>query len=52
MESFNGQRGDELLKRKSFDILLQAKVLIERWRRGYTTARPHRAGLHERESLA
>ena len=24
-----------------FDTLLEAKVLIERWRKGYNTVRPH-----------
>ncbi len=32
---------DELLAREQFDTLLEAKVLIERWRRHYNTARPH-----------
>ncbi|MBM4021393.1 MAG: transposase [Planctomycetes bacterium] len=47
MESFNGKLRDELLKRESFDTLLEAKVLIERWRQGSNTVRPHRAGLSE-----
>ncbi len=40
-ESFNGRLRDELLAREQFDTLLEAKVLIERWRRHYNTARPH-----------
>ena len=32
---------DELLNAEIFDALLEAKVLIERWRRHYNTARPH-----------
>ena len=40
-ESFNGKLRDELLKRESFDTLLEAKVLIERWSRAYNTVRPH-----------
>ena len=40
-ESFNGKLRDELLNMEIFDTLLEAKVLIERWRRHYNTARPH-----------
>ena len=40
-ESFNGKLRDELLARGVFDTLLEAKVLIERWRKGYNTVRPH-----------
>ena len=40
-ESFNGRLRDELLAREQFDTLLEAKVLIERWRRLYNTVRPH-----------
>lgn len=41
IESFNGKLRDELLAREWFDTLLEAKVLIERWRRHYNTVRPH-----------
>jgi len=41
IESFNGKLRDELLNREVFDTLLEAKVLIERWRRTYNTVRPH-----------
>jgi transposase InsO family protein len=41
VESFNGKLRDELLNREAFDTLLEAKVLIERWRRAYNTVRPH-----------
>ena len=41
IESFNGKVRDELLDREIFDTLLEAKVLIERWRRDYNTVRPH-----------
>jgi len=41
VESFNGKLRDELLAREQFDTLLEAKVLIERWRREYNTRRPH-----------
>jgi len=43
VESFNGKLRDELLKRESFDTLLEAKVIIERWRQAYNTVRPHSA---------
>ena len=41
IESFNGKLRDELLKREVFDTLLEAQVLIERWRQEYNTVRPH-----------
>ena len=41
IERFNGKLRDELLAREMFDTLLEAKVLIERWRKGYNTVRPH-----------
>jgi putative transposase len=41
IESFNGKLRDELLNVELFDTLLEAKVLIERWRREYNTVRPH-----------
>jgi putative transposase len=43
IESFNGKFRDELLNGEIFDTLLEAKVLIERWRREYNTIRPHSA---------
>ena len=43
VESFNGKLRDELLDRKIFDTLTEAKILIERWRRQYNTVRPHSA---------
>jgi transposase InsO family protein len=43
VESFNGKLRDEFLKRESFDTVLEAKVLIERWRQAYNTVRPHSA---------
>ena len=42
-ESFNGKLRDELLNGEIFDTLLEAKVLIERWRKEYNTIRPHSA---------
>ncbi len=41
IESFNGKLSDELLEGEVFDTLLEAKVLIERWRVRYNTVRPH-----------
>ncbi|MFW6039322.1 MAG: IS3 family transposase [bacterium] len=41
IESFNGKLRDELLNGEIFDTLLEAKVLIERWRVHYNTVRPH-----------
>ena len=41
IESFNGKLRDELLNRESFDTLLEAKVLIERWRVHCNTVRLH-----------
>jgi transposase InsO family protein len=41
VESLNGKLRDELLESEVFDTLLEAKVLIGRWRKVYNTARPH-----------
>jgi putative transposase len=41
IESFNGKLRDELLDCEVFDTLLEAKVLIERYRVRYNTVRPH-----------
>ena len=41
VESVNGKLRDELQAREVFDTLLEAKVLIERWRKVYNTVRPH-----------
>ena len=41
IESFNGKLRDELLNREIFDTLLEAKVLIGRWRHEYNHIRPH-----------
>lgn len=43
VESFSGKRRDELLNRDSFETLLEARVLIKRWREQYHMARPHSA---------
>ncbi len=41
VESFNGKLRDELLDGEIFDTLLEAQVLVERWRIEYNTFRPH-----------
>jgi transposase InsO family protein len=43
IESFNGRLRDEFLNGEIFYTLLEAQVLIERWRRYYNTKRPHSA---------
>ncbi len=43
VESFNGKLRDELLNGEIFYTLLEAQVLIERWRRQYNRFRPHSA---------
>ncbi len=41
VESFIGKFRDELLDGEIFDTLLEAKVVIENWRREYNQFRPH-----------
>jgi transposase InsO family protein len=41
VESFHGKFRDECLNREVFGNLLEAKVLIEAWRRQYNNQRPH-----------
>jgi transposase InsO family protein len=43
IESFNDRLRDELLNGEVFDTLLEAQVLVERWRRHYNAVRPHSA---------
>ena len=43
LESFNGKLRDELLNVEIFDTLLEAQVLVGRWRTHYNTVRPHSA---------
>jgi len=43
IESFNGKLRDELLNREIFTTLVEAKVLIEQWKREYNQVRPHSA---------
>ena len=42
-ESFNGKLRDELLNGEIFYTLKEAQVVIESWRRYYSTVRPHSA---------
>ena len=42
-ETFNSHFGDELLKREVFTNVLEAKVLVEDYRREYNQERPHGA---------
>ncbi len=41
VESFNGKLRDELLNREIFTTLVEARILIEQWRREYNHFRPH-----------
>lgn len=41
IESFNGKLRDEFLNGELFYTLLEAQVLLERWRGYYNTKRPH-----------
>src|SRR5262249_19619204 len=41
IDSFDGKLRDERLDGEVFDTLLEAKVLIERWRFWYNTVRSH-----------
>ncbi|QDL94113.1 IS3 family transposase (plasmid) [Paroceanicella profunda] len=43
VESFNARLRDEFLDGEIFYSLREAQILIERWRRHYTTVRPHSA---------
>lgn len=40
-ESFNGKLRDELLSRRWFSSMWEARVVIESWRKFYNTERPH-----------
>jgi len=41
VESFNSKMRNELLNREVFTTLLEAKVLVEHWRKEYNQIRPH-----------
>jgi transposase InsO family protein len=41
IESFNGKLRDELLNGEIFDTVIEARIIIERWRKQYNTKRPH-----------
>ena len=43
IESFNGKMRDELLNGEIFTTLVEAKVLINQWRKEYNQVRPHSA---------
>ncbi len=43
VESFNGKLRDELLNGEIFCTVMEARVLLERWREEYNTLRPHSA---------
>jgi len=43
IESFNGKLRDELPDREIFTSLIEAKILIEEWRKEYNQVRPHSA---------
>ena len=43
IESFNGKLRDELTHREVFTTLIEAKILIEEWRKEYNQVRPHSA---------
>ena len=43
IESFNGRLRDELLNGEIFTTLLEARLLIETWRRNYNRVRQHSA---------
>jgi len=41
IESFNGKLRDELLNGEIFDTVIEARVIVEQWRKEYNTRRPH-----------
>jgi len=41
IESFNGKFRDECLNREAFTSILEARVVVEDWRREYNEYRPH-----------
>jgi putative transposase len=43
LEFFNGKLREELLNGELFTTLLEAQVLVERWRKHYHQVRPHSA---------
>ncbi|MBE7516138.1 MAG: transposase [Chloracidobacterium sp.] len=40
-ESFNGKLRDELLSRRWFSSMWEARIVVEGWRRFYNSERPH-----------
>ena len=51
VESFIGKLRDELLNGEIFDMLLEARVLTERWRREYNGYRPPAPEVYEAKNL-
>ena len=43
IESFNGKLREELFNREIFTTLIEAKMLVEEWRKEYNQVRPHSA---------
>ncbi len=43
VESFNSKLRDELLNCEIFTTMVEAKIIIEQWRREYNEVRPHSA---------
>ncbi len=43
IESFSNKLRDELLNGEVFTTLIEAKIIIEQWRREYNQVRPHSA---------
>ncbi len=41
IESFNGKLRDELLNGEIFDTVIEARIIVEQWRREYNQKRPH-----------
>ena len=41
VESFNGKLRDELLNMEGFNMLAEARILIEQWQQHHNTVRPH-----------
>jgi len=41
IESFNGTLRNEVLNAEIFDTILEARIIIEQWRRHYNQVRPH-----------
>lgn len=51
IESFNGKLRDELLNGEIFDTVLEARVIIDRWKNDYNRKRPHSSLPDQRNRL-